>query len=55
MDKKSTRVTIELPIDLYEKLKAITSANAQTLTGFIRLAINEKLTKIEEDANPIII
>lgn len=45
-EKNIKRVPLDVQIELYEKIKRVAEANGETVNGFIKQAISDRLSKM---------
>lgn len=52
-EKNIKRVPLDVQIELYEKIKQAADANGETVNGFIKQAISDRLTRVHPDTGSI--
>lgn len=53
-EKKIKRVPLDVQIEMYEKIKQSAEANGETVNGFIKQAISDRLNRTQTDTDSTI-
>ena len=52
-EKNIKRVPLDVQIEMYERIKQAAEANGETVNGFIKQAISERLNRVQTDTGRI--